>query len=306
LHSVRDHIIDSLLHRGATSEVWAGTRLGSSGFTIPVALKTLRGDPSPAQVSAFVDEARAASCVQHRNVVQTRDLILDEGRYWISMELVRGWSMRMLLAALDASGAQIPLPVALSLVRGAADGLQAIHDAGLVHGDASQDNLMLSSGGQLMVLDFGRAGSNARWPADVRNDVLSLGAMLDYILPQRRDAPVALDAIIRRAIDPDPARRFASPRAFEAALDLVSIREGWLRTSSYVAAYLSDMLGAPAIAQPRFEARAALAVEVPSPRAVLPRGRGGMVGVGTTLSLVPEDVPDTSDLPTATRIRLRR
>jgi hypothetical protein len=263
LYSVRDHILEALLHRGATAEVWVARRLGARGFTSLVALKTFHGEATPARVSAFVAEARAAGCVDHRNVVQTRDLIVDEGRHWISMELVRGWSMRTMLATLDAAHARIPIPVALSLVRGAADGVQAIHDAGLVHGDLSQDNLMLSAGGQLMVLDFGRAAAPATAPVDPRVDVLSLGAMLDYMLPQRREAPVALDAIIRRAIDPDIRKRFASPRAFEAALDLVSIREGWLRTPSYVAAYLSDVLGAaaPVMPLPRFAAEAGQVTE---------------------------------------------
>jgi serine/threonine protein kinase len=298
VYTIREHSVDTLLHRGTASEVWAGARQGPSGFSIPVALKTLNDQcmAAPALVRAFIDEARTASLVQHRNVVLTRDLILDHDRYWIEMELVQGWPIRTLLAAVEASGAQIPTPVALSLVRGAADGLQAIHDAGLVHGDISENNLMLSSAGQLMVLDFGRAGLHDGSTVDTRNDVLNLGAMLDYLLPKRQGAPIALDAIIRRAIDPSSARRFPSARALETALDLVSMREGWLITPSYVGAYLTDMLGpvAPVVPQRRTGTRAAepapstTTTEV-STRAVLPRGRGGMVGVGTTLQLVPEE-----------------
>lgn len=308
--TVRDHSVETLLHRGSTSEVWAATRQGPSGFTAPVALKTLNDQcaAAPALVRAFLDEARAGSRVQHRNVVATRDLILDQGRYWIELERVRGWSMRTLLAAVESTGVQIPIPVAMSLVRGAADGLQAIHDAGLTHGDIGQNNLMLSSDGQLMVLDFGRARPHDGAAVDTRGDVVELGAMLDYLIPHRRDAPIALDAIIRRAVDPDSARRFPSARAFETALDLVSMREGWLVAPSYVGAYLSDMLGAPALVAatvarpPAAAAPVAAAAEVMSARAVLPRGRGGMVGVGATLALVPH-VPTTV---TANGIRIRR
>lgn|GEM_PF-5587001 len=319
--TLRDHSVDAQLHRGATSEVWAGTRQGPSGFTIPVALKTLNAEcmAAPALVRTFIDEARTASLVQHRNVVLTRDLIVDRERYWIEMELVKGWPIRTLLAAVEAAGMQIPIPVALSLVRGALDGLQAIHDAGLVHGDVGQNNLMLSSAGQLMVLDFGRAGLHEGSTVDTRTDVLNLGAMLDYLLPDRDDAPIALDAIIKRAIDPSPARRFPSARALETALDLVSMREGWLITPSYVGAYLTDMLGpvAPVVPQRRTQTRAVepapvepqrhtqaravepAPVESQSPRAVLPRGRGGMVGVGATLQLVPSE-------PVASALRIRR
>ena len=296
-----------LLHRGTASEVWAGTRQGQSGFSIPVALKTLNDQcmAAPTLVRAFIDEARTASLVQHRNVVATRDLILDHDRYWIEMELVPGWPFQTLRAAVQASGAQVPIPVALSLVRGAADGLQAIHDAGLVHGDISHNNVMLSSAGQLMVLDFGRAGLHDGSTVDTRTDVSHLGALLDDLLPNRHGAPIALDAIIRRAIDPSSARRFASARALETALDLVSMREGWFLTPSYVGAYLTDMLGAiaPVVPQWRTGTRAAEPAPAPttevSTRAVLPRGRGGMVGVGTTLQLVPDE-------PAVAGLRVRR
>ena len=309
--TVREHSVDTQLHRGSTSEVWAGTRHGPSGFNMPVALKTLNEQcmAAPALIRAFIDEARTASLVQHRNVVLTRDLILDRDRYWIEMELVQGWPMRTLLAAVEASGIPIPIPVALSLVRGAADGLQAIHDAGLVHGDISEHNLMLSSAGQLMVLDFGRAGLHDGSTVDTRTDVLNLGAMLDSLLPHREGAPIALDAIIKRAVDPSSARRFPSARALETALDLVSMREGWLITPSYVGAYLTDMLGpVPALAsaapQRRTQTRAVEPALVgpaappvqDAPRAVLPRSRGGMVGVGATLQLVPPE-PGVAALP---------
>src|SRR5205807_1885601 len=55
---------------------------------------------------------------------------------------------------------------------------------------------------------------------------------------------IALDAIIRRALDADAARRFPSAQALEIALDLVSLREGWLVPPSYVSSYLSDVLHA--------------------------------------------------------------
>ncbi len=313
MQTVRDHRLESVIHTGAVSEIWSATRLGPSGFALPVVLKTLNDSCSVSaeHVRAIIKEARAASCVQHRNIVQLHDLILDRGRHWIAMELVRGWSLRELLSSTEATGDQIPVPVALSLARDAAQGLQAIHDAGLVHRNLTPDNLMVSSAGQLVLLDFGRAtwqrpapvapgppASDAppRAPADPRADVLHLGAILDQMIRQRRDAPVALDAIIRRALDPDAGRRFPSARALETALDLVSIREGWLVTPSYVAAYLSDMFRPRALATPPPRAaaheptRPAAVVTAPAAdhasvrRAVLPRGRRGMVGVGATLS----------------------
>ena len=308
---VPDHQLETLLHRGTTSEVWRATRLGPNGFAVPVALKTLNETcaAAPDQVRNFLKESRAASSVQHPNVVQVRELIFDRNRYWISMELLSGWSVRALLSALESFRQPMPIPVALSLVRDAVRGLHAIHEAGLVHRNVAPDNLMIASTGQLVVLDFGLANwqhtqrirftppvevldpvysspdLRARLPVDARTDVFSLGALLDQLIPQRADTPVALDAIIRRALDVDVARRFPSAQALEVAIDLVSIREGWMVPPSYVSAYLNDVFRstAPALARPTGDADHATAAaerEPSGPRAVLPRGRHGMVGVG--------------------------
>jgi serine/threonine-protein kinase len=311
LPSVRDHQLDTLLHRGTTAEVWRATRLGPNGFAVPVAIKTLTEacSASPDQVRSFLKESRAASSVQHPNVVQVRELIFDGHRYWLTMDLVAGWPLRMLISAIEASGQRIPIQVALSLVRDAVRGLTAVHDAGLVHRGVSPDNLMVTATGQLVVLDFGLATwqqtqrirftppiemldpdysspeLRARLPVDARTDVFSLGALLDQLIPEARDAPIALDAIIARALDADAGRRFASAQSLEAALDLVSIREGWMMPASYIAAYLNDVFrsAAPPDDADRPTAQIERGHLAPPIRTVLPRSRRGMVGVGTAL-----------------------
>ncbi|MCE9573617.1 MAG: serine/threonine protein kinase [Deltaproteobacteria bacterium] len=340
MRSLRDHRLDTLLCRSAATEVWSGARLGPDGFAVPVALKTLTDDRAGAEHQrALVNEARAAAYVQHANVVQLRELVHDQGRYWLSMDLVRGWTLRAVIAEVEASGEVMGGPIALSLVLDAAAGLQAIHDAGLLHRNVTPDNLMATTEGHAMVLDFGAASwqlaervrftpiadpvdpayaspeLRARAPVDVRADVYSLGALLRQLVPRRADLPVALDGIIRRALDPDPSVRFASVRGLEVALELVAIREGWLVPASYVAAFLADVMRkvppvalaprarpverAPSLARPRITADGSLvlparertALVVPAPRVVVPpiappgaprapKSRGRMVGVG--------------------------
>jgi serine/threonine-protein kinase len=334
--SVGEHQLETLVHRGTTSEVWRAMRLGPHGFAVPVALKTLNEASAAAsdQVSGFLREARAASAVQHRNVIQVRELIFDRDRYWMSMDLVSGWSVRALLSAIEASRQQIPIPVALSLARDAVRGVQAIHDAGLVHRSVAPDNLMIDSAGQIVVLDFGFAiwqhaqrarftppievldpvysspDLRARLPVDARADVFSLGALLDQLISRSADVPGALDAIIQRALDPDAARRFPSAQALEIALDLLAIREGWLVPQSYVAAYVNDMLRSAANVMPQATAASKAddadvvipLVErrpaTPVSSAVLPRTRRGMVGVGALLpSVRAENDPALRELP---------
>jgi serine/threonine-protein kinase len=342
LSSIHDHQLEAILYRGTSSEVWRATRLGPNGFAVPVALKTLNEACAavPDQVRSFLKEARAASAVQHSNVASVRELILDSNRYWLSMDLVPGWPMSMLVSETEAAGQRIPIPVALSLVRDAVRGLIAIHQMGLVHRNISPDNLIVSSAGQLVVIDFGLATwqhnqriqftpsvdvldpvysspeLRARLPADARADVFSLGALLDRLIPERGDAPIALDAIIRRAIDADAGRRFPSAEALEIALDLMSIREGWLVPPSYVAAYVNDVFrsAAPTPAprwasgsnadSPNFTAsQVERGTATSANRAVLPRGRGGMVGVGAT---APAPAPDINTSVTMIRVRVPR
>jgi len=314
LSSIHDHQFGTLIHRGTTSEVWHATRLGPNGFSVPVALKTLNEVCATGQdqVRSFLKEARAASAVQHPNVVRVRELIFDSNRYWMSMELVRGWSLRALLHAIEVTREPMPVALALALVRDAARGLHAIHEAGLVHRGVAPDNLMISAEGQLVVLDFGLAtwrqtqrirftppvevldpmyaspDLRARLPVDARTDVYSLGALLNQLIPARANAPVALDAIIRRALDPDADRRFPTAQALEVAIDLVSIREGWLVPPSFVSAFLNDVFrtapGRPAeppVREPAVRPAGSGPLPFPS-RAVLPRGRR-TVGVGAML-----------------------
>jgi serine/threonine-protein kinase len=336
LPSIGDHQLDLLVHRGLTTEVWRATRLGPNGFAVPVALKTLNESSAaaPDHVRSFLREARAASSVQHRNVIQVRELILDRNRYWISMDLVPGWSVRALLSVVEASRQRVPIPVALSLARDAVRGVQAIHEAGLVHRNVAPDNLMIDSSGQIVVIDFGVAtwqhtqriqftppvevfdpvyaspDLRARLPVDARTDVFSLGALLDQLIPRSADVPLALDAIIRRALDPDAARRFPSAQALEIALDLLALREGWLVPQSYVAAYVTDMFRPVARAFPRAaagsqagdaDATASAVERLPAPpgsAAVLPRGQRGMVGVGALLpSIRAENDPAPHEEP---------
>ncbi|WP_405695951.1 serine/threonine-protein kinase [Streptomyces sp. NBC_01185] len=96
-------------------------------------------------------EARSAARVSHRNVVAVHDVVTQDARPWIVMELVRGLT---LADVLDADGPLSPRRVArvgaevLAALRGA-------HGAGVLHRDVKPGNVLLANDGRVMLTDFG-------------------------------------------------------------------------------------------------------------------------------------------------------
>ncbi|HEU5163796.1 MAG TPA: protein kinase, partial [Thermoanaerobaculia bacterium] len=123
------------------------TRLGRE-----VALKVLPHEVTrdPQRLARFEREARSASALNHRNIVTVHDFDSLDGETWLVMELIRGESLREVIAR-----APLPLKELLPIASGIADGLAAAHAAGLVHRDLKPENVMMTSDGTPKILDFG-------------------------------------------------------------------------------------------------------------------------------------------------------
>src|SRR5207342_2968159 len=120
-----------------------------------VALKLLRPETldNPERRARFVREARAASALNHPNIVTVYDIDQTaDGADCIAMEFVDGRS-------LDRRLSEGPLPVdeALRYAVDVARALAAAHAAGIVHRDVKPANVMVTRSGQVKVLDFGLA-----------------------------------------------------------------------------------------------------------------------------------------------------
>jgi eukaryotic-like serine/threonine-protein kinase len=136
---------------GAMGEVYRA-RDGRLGRDVAVKVLPLQLSQDRDSLRRFEQEARAASALNHPNLVTVYDIGSFNGTSYIAMELVDGTTLRALL-----NDGALPLSRALAIGAQIADGLAAAHPKGLVHRDLKPQNLMVSRDGRVKILDFGLA-----------------------------------------------------------------------------------------------------------------------------------------------------
>ncbi|MEX1364735.1 MAG: serine/threonine-protein kinase [Nannocystaceae bacterium] len=99
-------------------------------------------------------EAGALARLSHRNVVAVLGVGTFDDRPFLAMELVEGLTLSGWLSSRRRRWQEI-----VPIIRDAARGLAAVHEAGLVHGDFKPDNVMVGDDGRVRVMDFGLARS---------------------------------------------------------------------------------------------------------------------------------------------------
>jgi len=119
-----------------------------------VAVKVLPADKvaDPARKQRFIQEARAASALNHPNIVTIHDISQEDGIDFLVMEYVPGRTLEHLI---PRNG--LRLSETLKYAAQVADALAAAHSAGIVHRDVKPSNIMVADHGRVKVLDFGLA-----------------------------------------------------------------------------------------------------------------------------------------------------
>jgi serine/threonine protein kinase len=147
------YVIEAVLGEGGMGRVYRAvdTEIGRT-----VALKVLleRGDHKDIAAERLKREARAASALDHANVVSVYEVGDVDGTPFIAMEYVPGRSLAH--AIRDRS---IPLASRLTWLLDVARALEAAHDRGLVHRDIKPSNVIVRDDGAVKVVDFGVARS---------------------------------------------------------------------------------------------------------------------------------------------------
>ncbi|GER87357.1 hypothetical protein KDW_15190 [Dictyobacter vulcani] len=120
-----------------------------------VAIKVLREvySTDPKFVTRFQREAKAASALQHPNIVQVYDYGQSDGNYFIVMELVEGTDLRRYLR----SRGVLAMDRAVIIAHDVALGLGAAHRRSIVHRDVKPQNILVGRDGSIKLTDFGIA-----------------------------------------------------------------------------------------------------------------------------------------------------
>jgi Tol biopolymer transport system component/tRNA A-37 threonylcarbamoyl transferase component Bud32 len=198
----------------------------------------------------FLQEARAASALNHPNIITLHDIAHDSGVDYLVMEFVPGKSLDKLITPKG-----LPLVEALNYCQQIASGLAAAHAAGIVHRDIKPANVIISAESQVKILDFGLAKliehatgteeetrtqeaalthartvmgtvaymspeqASAR-PLDHRTDIFSLGVVLYEMLAGARPFRCQSQVETMHAIIHDPAPPLrAEPPEMQEILD---------------------------------------------------------------------------------------
>ncbi|GAC1378167.1 MAG: hypothetical protein NVSMB33_01660 [Ktedonobacteraceae bacterium] len=138
--------------RGGMATIYRGQDLRMDRV---VAIKVLREvySTDPKFVTRFQQEAKAASSLQHPNIVQVYDYGQTDGNYFIVMELVEGTDLRRYLR----SRGILAIDRAIIIAHDVALGLGAAHRRGIVHRDVKPQNVLVGRDGSIKLTDFGIA-----------------------------------------------------------------------------------------------------------------------------------------------------
>ena len=203
-----------------------------------VAIKVLRSDLVEEEdfLARFKREARAVAALRHPNIVRVFDFDVQQGVYYMVMELLAGDSLRTRLNDYRAREERMPLGDVARILLDVLEGLQYAHSAGMVHRDVKPGNILLSRSGQAVLTDFGIAQiiggtrytvsgalmgtlnymspeQGLEGECDSRSDIYSLGIVFYEILtgdpPFDADTPLAI--LMKHVNDPLPLPRKIEP-----------------------------------------------------------------------------------------------
>jgi eukaryotic-like serine/threonine-protein kinase len=301
--------LTSLLAIGGMGRVWRGH---DNELDIPVAVKVLKEEAGDNAIflKRFEIEARNAARLSHRNICQVLDYGSEEGNAYIVMELVDGESLATILEreiVLDERRlVQLLLHTCL--------GLQAAHEAGIIHRDIKPGNLLVQPDGLVKITDFGVSRTKDQTTltqtgmvmgtaqylapelalgkdASTQSDLYSLGIIAFEALVGKRPftAATPVDIAIAQVNDPvPPLPDSIAPGLAALILDLLEKNPKRRPASAARLGQQLSNLRLPSATERRLRER-------PPPQSIAPRHRGGPPTRAMPPSIAPREIRPRPD-----------
>jgi serine/threonine-protein kinase len=246
------------LGHGGMAEVFLSMVAGplGSGFSKLAVVKRLRRNlvEEPEFIAMLVDEARISARLNHPNIVQTLEVDVDNGEYFIAMEFLDGQPLHRIQRRAARTGVTFTPEHQYVIVADVLAGLQHAHELpdydgtalGIVHRDVTPQNIFVTYDGQVKVVDFGIAKAKGRASetrqgivkgkvrymspeqalgkaVDARSDLFAVGVLLWEAAAGRhfwgeRDELAIVQSLVAGEYNPSP--RAAAP-GVPAAIDAI-------------------------------------------------------------------------------------
>ena len=297
----RYHVVGHLA-TGGMAEILLAKVFGPGGFEQAVVLKRILPHLARQEAFAgmFLDEAMIVARIRHPNVVRVQELGKEGDELFLVMEYLEGESLHGLMRRLASRDRRLDYGLCAHVIAEACAGLHAAHEMhdvdgnpqNLVHRDVSPQNVFVTYGGEVKLLDFGVAKAADRITRteagqvkgkyaymspeqvngdaiDRRADLFGLGAVLYELSTERRlfqratemltmqavterpirlpsdvvdGYPKSLEAVVMRALERDPRKRYAT--AAEMRLDLLAVQrelDGTLAPDAELAGRMAEL-----------------------------------------------------------------
>lgn len=240
------YVIEEILGQGGMSSVYKGT---DPNLKRVVAIKVIHSHLSnnPDFVQRFEEEAAAVAQLRHHGIIQVYDFNRDDDLYYMVLEFVPGETIQDHLKRLNDSGRKLSNSQAIEYMASICDAVDYAHQRGMIHRDIKPANLMLTTTGQVILMDFGIAKivggtrhtvtgavvGTAMYMSpeqikgeqpDRRTDIYSLGVTLFEMVSGRPpfDANSAMTLMMMHINDPIPNIKSLNPDVPDALIAVIN------------------------------------------------------------------------------------
>jgi eukaryotic-like serine/threonine-protein kinase len=244
------------LATGGMAEIFLARQESLGKFKKDLVLKVLqtRWEEYPEVVQMFLDEARISALMNHPNIVDVFDVAEEGGRHFIAMEHISGRTLAELAKRAIQVTKSISIEVGSYIAAELASALAYMYDGTggfgdpfrVVHRDISPGNVLISSSGQVKLIDFGIARQGVTVtqesgtrpgkftymspeqvkgvPIDGRSDIFCLGTILYEITLGRRLWRGPREVALRRIVEERPKPPTFIRRDYPTELELIVLR----------------------------------------------------------------------------------